>query len=98
MPLWVFREVPGGDVLPVAGDIGERDRLVVEQVQKPGRAAAVLDVGLALRIPAVIRPITSPTSLPQSAAAEHSPIARLTSGRRRYWLIYRALLGSRPTT
>ena len=48
MRLGIVGQVARGDVLAVAGKIGESDRLVVEHVQEAGRAAAMLDVGLAV--------------------------------------------------
>ena len=48
MRLGVVGQIAAGDILPVAGKIGKGDRLVVEHVQEAGRAAAMLDVGLAV--------------------------------------------------
>ena len=39
-----------GDVLPVAAVVGERDRVLVQNFDKTFRAAAVLDIGLALGV------------------------------------------------
>ncbi len=48
--LGTVAEVALGDVLAVAGEIREGDRPIVEHPQKAGRAATVLDVGLALLV------------------------------------------------
>ena len=45
--LRIVGEIAGGDVLPVAAEIGEGERLVVDHAQETLWAAAVLDVGLA---------------------------------------------------
>ncbi len=45
----VLRQVPGRDVLPVAGEIGEPDRMRIQRADEPFRAAAVLRVRTALR-------------------------------------------------
>ncbi len=42
MRLGIFREIAERDVLPVAGEIGERHRALVEHVQEARRPAAVL--------------------------------------------------------
>ena len=49
MGLGIVREVAERDVLPVAGEVGEADRLVIEHVQETGRPAAMLDIGLTVR-------------------------------------------------
>jgi hypothetical protein len=36
--------------LAVAAEVGEAERLVVEHAQEPGRAAAMLNIGLAVGI------------------------------------------------
>ena len=38
------------DELPVAGEVGEGDGLLVEHAEEPGRPAAMLDVGLAVAV------------------------------------------------
>ena len=38
------------DVLAVAGKIGKGDRMVVEHMQETRRAAAMLDIGLAIAV------------------------------------------------
>ena len=48
MRLGIVGQIALGDVLPVAGKIGEGDGLVVEHAQEAGRAAAMLDVRLAV--------------------------------------------------
>jgi hypothetical protein len=47
--LGIFRQIALRDVLPVAAVIGECQRVLVEDFDKTFRAAAVLDVGLAVR-------------------------------------------------
>ena len=44
--LRVLGQVAQGDVLAVAAEVGEPERVVVDHLEEPGRAAAVLDVGL----------------------------------------------------
>src|SRR5262249_2614302 len=46
--LRVLRQVVDADVLPVALEVVERERLLVEHPQEALRPAAVLDVGLAV--------------------------------------------------
>jgi hypothetical protein len=48
--LRIVGEIAERDVLPVADEIGEADRLVIEHAQKARRAAAVLNVGLAVLV------------------------------------------------
>jgi hypothetical protein len=48
--LRIFREVALRDVLPVAAVVGEGDGFLVEDFDEPFRAAAMLDVGLAVGI------------------------------------------------
>jgi hypothetical protein len=48
MRLRIFREIALGDVLPVAAVVGEGDRVLVQDFDKTLRAAAMLDVGLAI--------------------------------------------------
>ena len=50
MRLGIVREIAQRDVLPVADEVGEADRLVVEHLEKAGRAAAVLNVRLTVRV------------------------------------------------
>ena len=50
MGLRIVRKIALRDVLPVAGKVGKADGLVVEDPQKASRAAAVLDVGLAIGV------------------------------------------------
>src|SRR5437588_1696897 len=47
--LWIFRKVALGDVLPVATEVGERQRGLVQYLDKTLRSAAMLDIGLAVR-------------------------------------------------
>ncbi len=47
MRLIVLGEIANGDELPVAGEIDEADRRLVEHAQKTRRPPAMLDVGLA---------------------------------------------------
>ena len=42
----VLGQIAGGDVLPVAGEIGEGERRLVNDAQEAGRSAAMLDVRL----------------------------------------------------
>src|SRR5262249_50049243 len=46
----IFREISLSDVLAIADEIGKADGFVVEHMQEAGRAAAVLDVRLTLRV------------------------------------------------
>jgi hypothetical protein len=46
--LGILREIALRDELPVAGEIGKADGLVVDDVQKPCGPAAMLDVRLAV--------------------------------------------------
>src|SRR5665213_2718651 len=46
MRLRVFGEIALGEVLPVAAVIGERDGLLVQDLDKALGAAAMLDIGL----------------------------------------------------
>jgi hypothetical protein len=48
MCLGIFREIALGDILPVATVIGEGKRGLVEDFDKPLRAAAMLNVRLAV--------------------------------------------------
>ena len=50
MRLGVFRQIALGDVLPVAAVIGERQRGLVQHFDKALRAAAMLDVRLAIGV------------------------------------------------
>src|SRR5262245_197609 len=44
----VLGEIAGADILPVAGEIGESERRLVDDAQEARRSAAVLDVRLAV--------------------------------------------------
>jgi hypothetical protein len=46
----VLGEIADGDVLPVAAEIGEAKRALVDHLQEARRAAAVLDVGLSIGV------------------------------------------------
>ena len=50
MAFGLSARIAGGDVLPVAAEIGEGERLLVEHAQEARRAAAMLDVRLALGV------------------------------------------------
>ena len=50
MRLRVLGEIAQRDVLPVAREVGEADGVLVEHPQEARRPAAMLDVGLALRV------------------------------------------------
>ena len=50
MGLVIFGKVALRDVLLVADEISKADSLVIEHLEKPGRATAVLDIGLPFTI------------------------------------------------
>src|SRR5262249_8974202 len=48
--LGIVGKVARGDVLPIAGEIDKAKSLLIEHLEKAGRAAPVLNVGLTFRI------------------------------------------------
>ena len=50
MSLGIIGEIAQGDVLPVAGKIGEAHGLLVQHLEKARWAAAMLDIGLAVAV------------------------------------------------